>query len=74
MIGHDWLDDVYDNYYDVPFNVCRTRFPAHHSSQIDRDVSRGALVFLDKCKPLVFFLFARNLLNDWTSYLATKSE
>ena len=41
----------------------------------DREVSRGAFVFVDKCKPVkYFYFFAQNLLNDWTSVIMTKFE
>ena len=40
----------------------------------DREVSRGAFVFVDKCKPILFLLFAHNLLNSRTSFTATKFE
>ena len=41
----------------------------------DWEVSRGAFVFVDKCKPIFFcFFFAHNLLNDRTSFIATKFE
>ena len=40
----------------------------------DREVSRGAFVFVEKCKPIIVLFFAHNLLNDRTSIIATKFE
>ena len=38
----------------------------------DREVSRGAFVFVDKCKSIMFFV--HNLLNNRTSFIATNFE
>ena len=38
----------------------------------DQEVSCGAFVFVDKCKPFLFF--THNLVNTWTSLIATKFE
>ena len=40
----------------------------------DREVSHGAFVFVDKCKPIMFCFFVHNLLNSWMSFIATKLE
>ena len=40
----------------------------------DREVSRGAFMFADKCKPIIVLFFAHNLLNSRTSFIATKFE
>ena len=40
----------------------------------DPEVSRGAFVFVDKCKPILFLLFAHNLLNRRTSFIAAEFE
>ena len=40
----------------------------------DREVSRGAFVFVDKCKTIIFCFFAHNLLDNRTSYITTKFE
>ena len=40
----------------------------------DREGSRDAFVFVDKCKPIIILFFAHNLLNSRTSFSATKFE
>ena len=39
----------------------------------DREASRGAFMFVDKCKPIIF-CFSLNLLDNRTSYITTKFE
>ena len=40
----------------------------------DWEVSRSAFMFVDKCKPIILLFFTHNLLDNWTSYIATKFE